>query len=49
LFVLYINDLPKHFQYSDANSGILLYADDTKLFSDDSILLQENLNLKSFN
>ena len=44
LFILYVNDLPKVCRLTDLHSGIYLYADDTKLFSVNSILLQENLN-----
>ena len=44
LFILYVNDLPKVCRLTDLHSGIYLYADDTKLFGVNSILLQENLN-----
>ena len=44
LFILYVNDLLKVCRLTDLHSGIYLYADDTKLFSVNSILLQENVN-----
>jgi len=48
LFVIYINGMIKHCNLNGSVNGISLYADDTKLFSNNPIDSQTNLNKLSF-
>jgi len=44
LFVIYVDEMIKHYNLNGLVNGILLHADDTKLFSNNPTDLQINLN-----